>query len=99
MNLQSMMAQAQRMQKDITAKKEAIDKTEFEGKSEWVEVVFMGDRSLKSLKIVKEGSIDEDDKEILEDMLNIAIKDAFAKIDKEVEDKLGSYGQGLSGLF
>ena len=99
MNLQAMMAQAQRMQKDITKKKEEIDATEFEGSSEWVKVVFMGDKSLKSLKITKEGSISDDDKEILEDMLNIAINDAISKIDKEVEAKLGSYGQGLSGLF
>lgn len=99
MNLQSMMAQAQRMQKDITAKKDKIDKTEFEGKSEWVEVVFMGNKTMKSLKIVKEGTIDEDDKEILEDMLNIAINDALSKIDKEIDKELGSYGQGLSGLF
>ncbi len=99
MNLQSMMAQAQKMQRDITKKKAEIDSTEFSGKSEWVNVVFTGDKKLKSLKIVKEGTVDEDDKEILEDMLNIAITDAFTKIDKEVEDKLGSYGQGLSGLF
>lgn len=99
MNLQSMMAQAQRMQKDITKKKEAIDNTEFEGKSEWVEVVVMGDKKLKSLKIVKEGTIDEDDKEVLEDMISIALNDAFTKIDKELDKQLGSYGQGLSGLF
>jgi len=99
MNLQAMMAQAQRMQKDITAKKSQIDAMEFEGNSEWVKVVFKGDKSLKSLKITKEGSFLDDDKEILEDMLNIAINDAISKIDKEVEDKLGSYGQGLSGLF
>jgi DNA-binding YbaB/EbfC family protein len=99
MNMQAMMAQAQKMQRDITKKKEAIDNSEFEGKSEWVEVVFMGNKKMKSLKIIKDGTIDEDDKEILEDMLNIAINDALAKIDKEVEKQLGSYGQGLSGLF
>ena len=99
MNMQAMMAQAQKMQRDITKKKETIDNSEFEGKSEWVEVVFMGNKKMKSLKIIKDGTIDEDDKEILEDMLNIAINDALAKIDKEVEKQLGSYGQGLSGLF
>ena len=99
MNMQAMMAQAQKMQRDITKKKEAIDNSEFEGKSEWVEVIFMGNKKMKSLKIIKDGTIDEDDKEILEDMLNIAINDALAKIDKEVEKQLGSYGQGLSGLF
>ena len=99
MNLQNMMAQAQRMQRDITKKKEEIDKTEYSGKSEWIEVVFTGNRKLKSLKIVKEGSIEEEDKEILEDMLNIAISSALNKIDKDIEEKLGSYGQGVSGLF
>ena len=84
MNMQAMMAQAQKMQRDITKKKEAIDNSEFEGKSEWVEVVFMGNKKMKSLKIIKDGTIDEDDKEILEDMLNIAINDALAKIEKEV---------------
>ena len=99
MNLQSMMAQAQRMQRDITKKKEEIYKTEFEGNSEWVKVTFKGDRKLVSLKILKEGTIDEDDKEVLEDMINIAISDALAKIDKEINDKLGAYSQGLNGLF
>ena len=41
-----MMAQAQRMQRDITKKKEEIDKTEFSGKSEWIDVVFTGDKKL-----------------------------------------------------
>lgn len=99
MNLQSMMAQAQRMQRDITSKKEKIDSTEFEGKSEWVQVSFMGNKTLKSFKILKEGSITDDDKEILEDMINIAISDALSKIDKEVEKQLGAYSQGMGGLF
>lgn len=99
MNLQSMMAQAQRMQRDITKKKEEIDKTEFEGNSEWVKVKFRGNRKLISLTITKEGTIEEDDKEILEDMMSIAISDALSKIDKEINDKLGAYSQGLNGLF
>lgn len=99
MNLQGMMAQAQRLQRDITKKKEEIDKTEFSGKSEWIDVVFTGDKKLKSLKITKTGNIEEDDKEIFEDMLNIAISDAFNKIEKEIDEKLGAYGQGISGLL
>ncbi len=42
--------------------------------------------------------LDADDKEMLEDMIMIAIKDAFTKIDKETENKLGSYAS-MSGLF
>lgn len=99
MNMQSIMAQAQKLQRDITKKKSEIDATIFEGKSEWVEVKLNGKKELISLKILYEGSIEQDDKEILEDMVSIALKDAFGKIDKEIEDKLGSYGSSLNGLF
>ena len=97
MNMQQIMQQAQRMQRDITKKKEEIDKMEFLGKSELVEIVFNGKREIKSFKILKD-EIDGDDKEMLEDMIMIAIKDAFSKIDKESESKLGSYAS-MSGLF
>ena len=97
MNMQQIMQQAQRMQRDITKKKEEIDGMEFLGKSEWVEIVFNGKREIKSFKIIKD-VIDEDDKEMLEDMIMLAIKDAFSKIDKETESKLGSYAS-MSGLF
>ena len=99
MNMQSIMAQAQKMQRDITKKKEEIDATDFTGKSEWVEVVFNGKKELKQIKIIKSGVIEEDEKEILEDMITIATKEALDKIDKEIEKKLGAYGQSLNGLF
>lgn len=97
MNMQQIMQQAQRMQRDITKKKEEIDGMEFLGKSEWVEIVFNGKREIKSFKILKD-VIDEDHKEMLEDMIMLAIKDAFSKIDKETESKLGSYAS-MNGLF
>ena len=98
MNMQQILQQAQRMQREITKKKEEIDNTDFSGKSEWVEIVFNGKREIKSFKILKDGVIDADDKEMLEDMIMIAIKDAFSKIDKETESKLGNYAS-MSGLF
>lgn len=98
MNLQQIMQQAQRMQREITKKKEAIDAMEFTGKSEWVEISFNGKREIKSFKILKEGVIDNDDKEMLEDMIRLAIKDAFSKIDRETEKELGSYAS-LGGLM
>ena len=98
MNMQQLMQQAQRMQREITKKKEEIDNSTFEGKSEWVNITFNGKREILSFKITKEGVIDEDDKEMLEDMIMIAIKDAFSKIDKETESKLGQYAS-MSGLM
>ena len=98
MNMQQLMQQAQRMQREKKKKKEEIDNETFEGKSEWVSITFNGKREILSFKITKDGVIDEDDKEMLEDMIMLAIKDAFSKIDKETESKLGQYAS-MSGLM
>ena len=97
MNKQALMRQAQQMQKDITKKKDELNKKTFVGTSELVEVTFTGDKKLVSTKI--KSDIDNDDKEIIEDMFVIAVNDAMAKIDKETESMLGAYGSQLGGLF
>ena len=97
MNMQMMMQQAQRMQREIMKKKEEIDNKLFPGKYEWVEVVFNGKKEIQSIKINKE-EIKSDDKDMLEDMIMLAIKDAMEQIDKETETKLGQYAS-LNGLL
>ena len=99
MNMQNLMAQAQKMQRDITAKKEELEKMLFTGKSEWVEITFNGARIIQSVKIIKEGIIEEEDKEILEDMIQIATKEAFIKINNAMNEKLGHYAGALDGLM
>lgn len=98
MNMQSIMAQAQKMQREITKKKEEIDKSTFEGKSEWVTVQMNGKKELLKVTVTYEGVIESDDKEILEDMIKIAINKAVEAVDKEVERVMGGYGS-LGGLF
>ena len=100
MNMQNLMAQAQKMQRDITKKKEAIDAMEFEGKSELVLVKVNGKKEIISIKINSDVELGKDDLEVLEDMIKIAINSAFSKVDEETEKQLGSYGGGsLGGLF
>lgn len=99
MNMQNLMAQAQKMQRDLAKKKEEIDNTTFEGTTEWVKVEINGKKEIQNIKIIYEGPIEEDDKEALEDMLKIAINNAIAKVDKEIEAKMGSIGSGFGGLF
>ncbi len=98
MNMQNLMAQAQKMQRDLTKKKEEIDNSNFEGTSEWIKVVINGKKELQSIKITYEGVIEDDDKEALEDMIKIAMLDATKKVDKAFEEKMGAYGS-LGGLF
>ena len=97
MNTQALMQQAQKMQRDLTKKKDELNKKTFTGNSELIEVVFTGDKRLVSTKI--KSDIDNDDKEIIEDMFVIAVNDAMAQIDKETESVMGAYGSQLNGLF
>ena len=99
MNMQALMAQAQKMQKDLMTKKEEINKQLFTGKSELVEVVFNGKKEMVSIKINKDTSLEQDDIEVLEDMIKIAVNDALKQIDDEGSKKLGAYGNQLNGLI
>ena len=98
MNMQALMQQAQKMQRDIMKKKEEINKKEFTGSSELVDVVVLGDKTIKSVKI-KGVDLSSDDKEVLEDMIVLAINDAMKKVDAETESVMGPLGGSLNGLL
>ena len=98
MNIQAMMKQAQKMQKDMLAAKEEIDSKEFTSTSSFVTVKVKGNKEVKEIKIDKD-SLDKDDLEMLEDMITVAINNALKQIDEETEAKLGKYTQGMPGLF
>lgn len=98
MNIQAMMKQAQKLQKDMMKAKEEIDKTEFVGKSSFVTATVMGNKEVKNIKI--DAELNElDDVEMLEDMLVVALNDAMKQIEVETENKLGKFTQGMPGLF
>lgn len=98
MNMQTIMAQAQKMQREITKKQEEIYASSFEGNSEWVKVVLNGKKEVIKIDVIYQGDINED-REMLADMITIAINDAIKKIEKEIENKLGSYSKQLGGLM
>ena len=98
MNIQAMMKQAQKLQKDMMKEKNEIDQTVFEGKSSFVTVEVNGKKEILKFKIDCD-SLDKDDIEALEDMAVVAINEAMGKVDKLKEKKLGKYTQGMPGLF
>ena len=98
MNMNNLMAQAQKMQKDLEKKQQEIQNSEYEGTSQLVDVVLYGTKKIKSIKIKAE-SLDPEDVEILEDMIKIAVNDAITKIEKDTESKMGMYGKALGGLM
>lgn len=98
MNMQNMMKQVQKIQKEMMTEKEKIDATVFSAKTSFVSVEMKGNKELVSVKIEAE-EIDQDDIEMLEDMIVVAINDVINQIEKTTEQKLGKYTQGMPGLF
>ena len=98
MNIQAMMKQAQQLQKKMMEEKKSIDSKSFTGKSSLVSVTMTGEKKVTDVSISMD-EIGSDDKEMLEDMIMLAVNDAITQIDKETEDKMGKYTQGLPGLF
>ncbi len=99
MNIQALMKQAQSLQKDMMKAKEEIDNMEFTGHSSFVSVVVKGDKTVKKVTINND-ELTNDDKEIIEDMLVVALNDAFKQIDKVTEQKMGKFSSMMpGGLF
>lgn len=98
MNMQAMLKQAQKLQKEMMETQEQINNTEFVGKSSIVTVKVNGKKEVLEVKI-DETQIDKDDIEMLQDMILVAINDAFKQVDKETESKMGKYTKGMPGLF
>lgn len=99
MNIQAMMKQAQKLQQDMMKAKAEIDTKIFPGKYSFVEVEVNGKKELLKVTIDKEVSLEKDDLEMLQDIIVLAVNDALKKVDVEVENKMGKYGSGLSGLM
>ena len=98
MNLQAMMKQAKKLQKDMMDAKEEIDNSTFTGSSSFVTVEMKGTKEITKVKIDAE-SLDKEEIEMLEDMILVATNEASKKVDKETESKLGKYTQGMPGMF
>lgn len=97
MNMQSLMAQAQKMQKDIMNKKEEINKQIFIGNSQGIQVTVNGKKELLSIKINED--MKNEDLEMLQDMIVVAVNDALKKVDSAIEKSMGQYGSAFNGLF
>jgi DNA-binding YbaB/EbfC family protein len=99
MNIQAIMKQAQSMQKDMQKVEEEIESTTFEGESNLVKVKVNGKKEVLSISIENKESLEKDDLEILEDMIMVALNNAFKKVDDLREKKMSKYTNMMPGLF
>lgn len=96
-----MMKQAQQMQKKMAQIQSEIEQLKIEGKSGggMVEVVVDGKKNLLSISLNPE--ILKEDKEMLEDLIIVAVNDGIKKVDSISKEKMASVtgGMNLPGLF
>lgn len=96
MNMQQMMKQAQKLQKQMEKSQADLAATSFTGASaqDLVTVIFTGDKKMVSINFKPE-VVDADDLETLQDMTLQAVNQAIEKIDAATQKSLGAFAGKL----
>ena len=99
MNIQAMMKQAQKMQQELLKNKKEIEEKVFLGEHGEIRVKVNGKREVKSVEINSTFELIPENREVLEDMILLAVNDALMKIDKEFKIKLGNLDPSISDFM
>lgn len=97
--MQKLMMEAQKMQAKLQKEQAELDNSIYEGTSSLVTIEINGKKEVKRVNLKLDEDISIDDKEMLEDMIMLAMNDAVKKADADREKRFGKYGQGLAGLM
>ena len=102
MDLNALMRQAQTMQKQVQKKQKEVEDQTFEVASNGgaIVVTIQGNKNVLNIKI-DEDLIDKDNKEMLEEMLTIAVNEAIKKVDGEMAKAINGATSGMKipGMF
>ena len=97
MNIQAMMQQARKLQKDLEKTTQEIDNTTYNFENNNIAVEATGNNRITKIEIKNEDVLE--DAEMLADIVLVAVNNVLDKIKKDKEQKLGKYTGGLGGLF
>lgn len=101
-NINNLMKQAQKLQRDMEQAQKELETKEFEASvgGGAVLVKVNGKKEVLSINI-KEEVVDPDDVEMLEDLVLSAVNQALRKAEEESANKMGKLtgGMNLPGLF
>ena len=99
-NMNNLMKQAQRMQRQMEEKTKEMEDKEFEATAGGgaVTVKVSGKREILSVKLTEE-VVDSDDIEMLEDLIVAATNEALRKMDEENSQMMQQLTGGLGGMF
>ena len=99
MNMQQMLIQAQKMQREMQKKQAELEAQEFTiSKGGAVTVVVKGDKSIVSVSIDKD-AMDPENKEMVEELVALAINEAIEQIKAKEAEISASMSGGMGGLF
>jgi len=95
-NVQKMMKQAQKLQRQMMEAQEALADERIEATSGggMVKVIADGQQNIIELKIDPE-AVDPEDVEMLEDMILAAVTEAMRKSRDLAEERLGAFTKGM----
>ena len=85
MNMQQMIMQAQKMQRELQKAQKALEEKEFKvNKAGLVTITVLGSKEIKSIEIEEDG-YDVNNKEMVEELIVSGINELFEQIDNEME--------------
>lgn len=91
--MQAMIQQAQRMQRELKKAQEELNAKEFKvSKGGAVTVTVMGSKEVKSIEIDKD-AFDQSNKEMIEEMIALAINEAI----KQIEAEFNEFNERITG--
>ena len=99
MNMNNIMKQAQKMQKQMVEMQESLNEKTLEMTSGGgaVKIVISGKKEIQSIKIDPE-VVDPDDVEMLEDLILSAVNEAIRQADEMYTTEMSKVTGGLGGL-
>ena len=97
-NMNNLMKQAQRMQRQIEESQKELAEKEFTATAGGgaVEITVSGSKEITKVHIDPD-AVDPDDVEMLEDMIVAAANEAMKKVDDETQKAMGGLTGGLGG--
>ena len=100
MNMQALMQQAQKMQKEMQKKQAELEAQTFDVTSAGgaIKIKIKGSRQIESIEIDKD-AIDPEEKEMLEDMIKVAINEAKSVVDQAFDQLNASLTNGMRMPF
>jgi len=98
-NMNNLMKQAQKMQRQMEENQKALEEKEFTATAGGgaVEVTISGKREVTKVKLQEE-VVDPDDIEMLEDLIVAATNEALRKVEEESAAVMSKLTGGLGGL-